>query len=237
MRTFPFVLILALIVGCAISGWAEKATDGDILFQYSTFSALQAGVFDGDMSVGELKKHGDFGIGTFNGLDGEMVILDGTIYQVGTDGKPRPAGTDMKVPFAVATFFQSDRTVMIENGLDMAQLRDFMDKLLPSKNVFYAIKIIGEFPYLKLRSLSKQTHPYRKLAEVYKDQVIFDGNNVKGALVGFWIPTYATGINAMSYHFHFLSDDLSLGGHVLDCRVRGATAIIDEIPVFHLVLP
>lgn len=63
-----------------IMGTASTAySSDDILYQVSTINALLEGIYDGDTSYGELKQHGDFGIGTFSGLDGGMIELDGTV--------------------------------------------------------------------------------------------------------------------------------------------------------------
>jgi acetolactate decarboxylase len=237
MKTLRYLLIAALALGCAVSGWAEKKAQKNILFQYSTFSALGAGVFDGDLTVGKFKEHGDFGIGTFNYLDGEMVLLDGKMYRIVEGGKPVKADPKMNIPFGIVAAFESDRTQAIGKEMGQDDLKRFFDGLLPSKNVFYALRVSGEFPYLKMRTLSKQNRPYPKLLDVYKSQDVFEGKDVKGTLVGFWIPNYATGINATDYHFHFISDDRKLGGHVLDLRISHGQAMIDMLPTFHLVLP
>ena len=199
MKIQRYLLIAALALGCAVSGWAEKKAQKNILFQYSTFSALGAGVFDGDLTVGKFKEHGDFGIGTFNYLDGEMVLLDGKMYRITEGGKPLNAGPKMNIPFGMVAAFESDRTQAIGKEMGQDDLKSFLDGLLPSKNVFYALRISGEFPYLKMRTLSKQNRPYPKLLDVYKSQDVFEGKDVKGTLVGFWIPNYATGINATDY--------------------------------------
>src|SRR6202158_1160555 len=60
------------------------------IFQTSTVDALMEGASQGDMTMGELKTHGDFGLGTFDGLDGEMIELDGKVFQVRADGHAHP---------------------------------------------------------------------------------------------------------------------------------------------------
>ena len=56
----------------------------------------------------ELKKHGDFGIGTFDALDGEMIVLDGVVYQAKADGHIYQAADNLTTPFATVTYFDSD---------------------------------------------------------------------------------------------------------------------------------
>lgn len=47
---------------------------------------LLCGMYDGSMSVKELKSHGNLGIGTMNHLDGEILMVDHVVYQVKYDG-------------------------------------------------------------------------------------------------------------------------------------------------------
>ena len=49
----------------------------NVVYQESTVDALLSGVYDGELPLEQLRKHGHFGIGTFDRLDGEMVLLDG----------------------------------------------------------------------------------------------------------------------------------------------------------------
>ena len=81
-------LVLCLALGLLASGCAAPRTE---LFQYATINSLLAGVFDGDLTIAKLKRHGDLGIGTFNALDGEMLALDGQFYQIRSDGHVYPA--------------------------------------------------------------------------------------------------------------------------------------------------
>jgi acetolactate decarboxylase len=196
-----------------------------------------AGVFEGAMTYGELKRHGDFGIGTFNTLDGEMVEVDHQVYQVKSDGVAYPVADTLKAPFAVVAYFAPNQTVKVEDSLDLEQLKSFLDKKLPTLNIPYAIKITGVFTQLQTRSVPKQSPPYKTLAEVLKTQPTFEFHNVKGSMIGFRLPNYMAGANAAGYHFHFLTADRKAGGHVLKCQVQRATAEIDAIGKWNTVLP
>jgi acetolactate decarboxylase len=195
------------------------------------------GVYDGDLTYTELARHGDFGIGTFNALDGEMIGLDGKFFQIRSDGRVSPVAGDMRTPFAEVTFFKADGTHMLEKPLTYRQLTDYISKLLPSPNLLYAIRIEGFFPYVKARSVFRQQQPYPPLVEVAKKQSVFEFTQVKGVIVGFRYPQYLAGVNMAGYHCHFISADRQHGGHLLDCRVEGATVAIDTIPNFYLRLP
>lgn len=189
------------------------------------------------MECGELKKRGNFGIGTFDGLDGEMIQLDGGIYQVRTDGKAYVASNSQKAPFAVNLFFQSDKKISVPPNINYAGVQAFLDSVCPSKNKIYAIKIIGEFSYLKTRSVPKHEKPYPPLAEAVKNQKLFEFRNVRGTLVGFRFPEYLQSVNVPGYHFHFLTEDRAGGGHLLDFQGAALEAQVVEARSFTLEFP
>ncbi|MFQ5960862.1 MAG: acetolactate decarboxylase [Candidatus Methylomirabilales bacterium] len=235
-------LLVATVLGVAAYGCsppqANQAHDNtDILFQTSTIRALLEGVYDGDMTYREVMEHGDFGLGTFNHLDGEMVAVDGKVYQIRADGKASTAPDSMKTPFAVVTFFEPDRTVHVQESIDCTQLQEQLDTVLPTKNILYAIRVEGAFEYIKARSVPAQKKPYPRLAKVIENEVAFEFSNTQGTMVGFRLPTYMADINVGGYHFHFLNADRSAGGHVLTCRVRDVTVEIDDTSEFLMALP
>ncbi|MEO6053204.1 MAG: acetolactate decarboxylase [Chthoniobacterales bacterium] len=207
------------------------------MFQASTIDALMQGVYDGTMTFGELKKHGDFGIGTVNALDGEMIALDGKFYQGLANGKILPLKNDAKTPFASVAFFHADRQWTAAGEQTFPQLQKFIDRRVPSQNLFYAIKITGTFSVLKMRSVPRQSPPYRRLDEVVKTQSEFELQNIVGTLVGFRCPSYVKGVNVPGYHFHFISRDGTKGGHVLGCSIRNAKIQVDDLSDFRMVLP
>lgn len=198
---------------------------------------MAQGVYDGEITCGELKERGDFGIGTFDRLNGEMIVLEGVIYQVMADGSVRVPGDHVRVPFAAVTFFKSDRAGVLNGRLDLEGLERALDGLLRTENIIYAVRMEGKFAYVKTRSVPEQVKPYRPLAEAVKDQRTFEFENVEGTLVGLRFPAFMNGIDVPAYHFHFISKDKKAGGHLLECRLEGALAEIDEIPEFHMVLP
>lgn len=223
------------ILGCQAS--PNAGASKDVLFQYSTLSSLLAGVYDGDMTFAEVKQHGDFGLGTFNILDGEMIEIDNQVYQVKADGVAYKVADDMKTPFSVVTYFDADQTVTLDEPMDCAQLKEYIDSLLPTENIAYAIKIDGTFSYMKTRSVPSQSKPYRTLLEVLAEQAIFEFDDVSGDIVGFRLPSYMDGANAPGYHFHFINKARDAGGHVLDCQVQNAKIEIDYTHEWATVLP
>src|ERR1700728_3397210 len=93
------------IVARALSGYL--ATPLHTLFQVSTSAALVEGIYQGAVRVSRLLRHGDFGLGTFVDLDGEMVVLDGVCYQISATGAIAPVDGEQLIPYAVVTRFSS----------------------------------------------------------------------------------------------------------------------------------
>lgn len=209
----------------------------DILMQVSTIDALVNGIYDGVMPVSILKKYGDSGIGTFEGLDGEMVFIDGTVYQVQGDGSVHIVSDDMTVPFAAVTFFDSDRSITLPAGINMEKTMALLDEHMPSPNAFYAVRANGHFSHMKTRSVPKQEKPYPVLTEVTKNQAVFEFTDVKGTIIGFKSPPFVNGVNLPGYHIHFITEDRTGGGHVLDFITTDVTALLDYTTDFFMVLP
>jgi len=232
--TPPNFLFLAFLVlsGCVHSHHGRKT-----IFQNAPINALMAGCYDGTISVKSLKEHGDFGLGTLDALDGEMVVLDGAFYQIKQDGKAYLLGNKTQSPFAVMTFFDRDLEFSPEGEMSFEGLKRFLDGKLRSQNLFYAIKIEGNFKSLKVRSAAPQKKPYPVLTEAIREQKVFELKDLQGTLVGFRFPSYMGGVNVPGYHFHFLSKDRIVGGHVLDLLVRDPHIEADETRKFFMKLP
>ena len=199
-----------------------------VLFQVSTFEALRNGCYDGVFDFKELSAHGDFGIGTLDRLDGEMIALDGRFYQVTSDGRVHAVTPDMTTPFANVTFFRESLAFEIPAGLDFKGLQRLLDEKLLSRDLFYALRVDGLFSGLELVSAppAKET-PHPKLAEMIKRRKIYNYTQLSGTMAGFYFPPFTQGVNAPGYHLHFLDDARKAGGHVQEiltgtCKVRVA---------------
>ncbi|MBN1864133.1 MAG: acetolactate decarboxylase [Victivallales bacterium] len=231
---FPLVLVVSLLSSCALLP-PERP---DLIVQNSTISALSAGIYEGYTTFGTLRKFGDFGIGTFDNLDGEMVAVDGIFYQIRDNGIAYQAGDSMKTPFAVVTFFSPEIKLNLQKGMTYDDLRGKQSRYLDSPNMFYAIKIHGTFSSLKVRSVPVQSPPFRRLDQVLgSEQRVYEFSTARGVMVGFFCPQYASGINVPGLHFHFITDDRNAGGHVLDFVVEEAVIEIDEKTDIFLSLP
>lgn len=207
------------------------------VFQTSTIGALLERVYDGQTTVGDLARHGDFGLGTFNALDGEMTVLDGVVYQCRSDGRAVVAPPDTQTPFAVVMRFDPTVTISVDDPLDFASLSHALDAAVPSRNIFYAVRADGRFGHVKVRAVPRQVKPYPSMSDVVRDQPIFDHWDIDGNLIGFRFPDYTVGLNAPGYHLHFISADRTVGGHVLEFSADRARVAIDITSDFHMELP
>lgn len=206
------------------------------LFQTSTIDALLDGNYDGDISFAELEAHGDFGIGTFDALDGEMVALDGGYFQIRSNGRAYPVDERTNTPFAVVTFFEPALSETLRKA-NLATLCEQVDRLSGDVSVCCGVRVDGRFDYVRTRSVPRQHKPYPPLAEVVKNQPVFELHDVHGSLIGFRFPDYAQGLNVAGYHFHFITDDRSAGGHVLEFRLAGGELHVDREADLRIELP
>jgi len=207
------------------------------VFQYSTLSALLEGVYDGELTIGELKKHGNYGIGTFNALDGEMVLYEGECYKVTSDSKVVKVGDTEKTPFAAVCNFEPDTTIKISRPINLKDIKHYIDSVMPSGNLLFAYKISGSFDSIVIRSVPKQQKPYVRLIEAYKAQGIFTFTHQEGILFGYKFPKYLKDVNMDDYHLHFLAADKSKGGHLMNCRILNGEVAVAYVRNFQLQFP
>ncbi len=206
------------------------------LYQTSLMTALLEGVYEGDVTYGELSKHGDFGLGTFNDLDGEMVGFDGIFYQLRSDGSATRVRPEQKTPFAVVTHFTPDRTIDLAEGVGKEQLSAKLAELVDA-NHFVAVRLDGLFKEVRTRTVQVQHRPFPPLTEATARQDVKTFANVSGVLAGFRSPTFAQGIGVAGLHVHFLREDQEAGGHALDFTLRKGTLQVQTLSGLHVELP
>ena len=236
----PVIKKKQLIIFCmfmlSFSGCTSMHSQNSIT-QISTIDALLAGVYDGQMSCAQLTKYGSLGIGTFDHLDGEMILLDGALYQIKSDGKVYRPGLSLTTPFAAVCWFSPDETFGLESPVTYDGLKKLLDKRVPNQNLFCGIKIHGHFKSVHTRSVPSQKKPYPPLADVTAHQPEFKAANINGTIVGFRCPPFVKGINVPGYHLHFLSDSKIFGGHLLGFEMEKGQCAVDICNQFVLILP
>lgn len=225
-----------LLVGCdrqpaATTGPATVGTQPagpSQLTQVSIINALMVGQYNGVLPIGELLRAGNFGLGTCDHLDGELIVLDGVAYQVRSDATVREVPQQETTPFAVVVPFRADGHFACPAANSLTQLEGLLDKQLPGRNAFVAVRIEAKLKSIYLRSVPRQEPPYQPLAEVAKRQATWQRQDVEGTLIGIRSPPWVSGINVPGYHWHFLSHDHRLGGHIIDCQVEAGDVSFDQ---------
>jgi acetolactate decarboxylase len=206
------------------------------LYQISTAGSLVEGVHEGAIWASELLKHGDFGLGTFQNLNGEMVILEGSIYQVLADGTVKHREDDFKIPFAAVCQFKEEGRFAMGAVASLRELETVCDAYRETQNLFYALRVVGLFDTMRTRAV-RAVSAGTSLVRAAKSQREFDFRNVEGTLIGIWSPPYSKAFSVSGYHFHFLSKDRTQGGHVLDCRAAALHVGIQTLWEYDVNLP
>jgi len=198
-----------------------REQQGSALYQYSVIDALIAGVFDGDLTCGALKRHGDFGIGAFNQLDGELVLYQGAVYRVRFDGSVHEVSDDQRVPNAFATAFAPTQTIALADGATLQDLQATLARQLRPSGA-YAIEVRGRFAAMTARAPEPAKPPYPELAaHLAAHPHTFELTASQGVGIGFLLPPYLARVNIPGLHLHYLADDRKTGGHILGFRGAG----------------
>ena len=206
------------------------------LFLCAPVNALVEGIYMERYPLDKLREHGDFGVGTFDSLDGEMIMLDGRVYQIAGSGLVREVTEPGATPFACVTTWTPASHDELSEELTYDGFLDWLLTLLPSPNLIYALRIEGSFTDIKVRSVPKQEN-YRPLVEVAREQPEFTFAEAHGTLAGFFTPSFLESLSVPGLHLHFLSSDRTQGGHLLSCRPRGVRAGVQFISTLELGLP
>jgi acetolactate decarboxylase len=222
------------IVTTALSRYFRKPLH--TLFQVSTSAALVEGLYQGAVRVSRLLRHGDFGLGTFIDLDGEMIVLEGVCYRVASDGAVMNVEGDCLIPYAVVTRFNAEFAKPSQQVNNFSELVLVCDRLRSSENVFYAFRIEGRFAFVKTRVMKAVPHG-TGLKAASSGQQEFAFEDQEGTLVGLWSPGFAGPFSVPGYHFHFLSADRKRGGHVLECKALDVTISGCAMHEMHVSLP
>jgi acetolactate decarboxylase len=244
MKNYAILLYLILFsMACnnALPPGAKNSVGDKVeneFYHYSIWAALVNKIYDGNLTVKEAKMHGDIGIGSYNGVDGELVMMDEILYQIPSSGKVKVASDSMRIPYLNTTFFNKEISYDLNDRMNYDSLRKKIQFHFPSRNFFYAFKIHGEFDTLKLGSMQKQERPYlQSLDSLLPNRPKFDHTNISGTMVGFWCPDFIGDINVAGFHLHFLSDDKKTGGHVLEFTGKNFKVDMDKLTSYRFILP
>lgn len=234
-RSFSMALILCCSLPLVSIAASHNKTAS--LFQVSTGTALSAGLFHGAQSFDTLHQKGDFGLGSVADMDGEFVGLDGDFYRISPDGKVHLIPDQQTTPYAVVTHFQPKQTFQLDATESFTQLVEKLNHYVTNRNIPYAIKMTGDFNFLKLRAVRGAKPPYPSFSELAEKQAIFELDKQSGTVVGFFFPPYLAKINTPGYHLHFITQDKDTGGHILSVKVKQATVELMPIHEWSIAFP
>jgi len=210
----------------------------ETFFHYSIWGAFVNKVFEGDLSVAEMKKRGDIGLGSYTLLEGELVMLDGIPYRIEETGVVSIPKDEDKIVYANTAFFDQDASFEIPEVNNYEMLRQIIRDRLPSLNYFYAFKITGDFESMKCGGLARQEPPFKDGLDVLiPNRPVFERQNFKGTLAGFYCPGFIGDINVEGFHLHFISDDKQFGGHAMEFQAKDLHVEIDKMKQYTFVLP
>ncbi|MBN1432465.1 MAG: acetolactate decarboxylase [Methanomicrobiaceae archaeon] len=232
------IAIVFFISAAVVSLSPAEVQAEDTVYQSAPFEWLMEGGYNGTISYEEVLKYGDTGLGTFDRLNGEMVLVDGTAYRIDNEGAVSTVKGEMITPFAEVTFFEPDIVIKIEQPINYSDIQDFIVEKLPSATTINTIRLDGRFSEILTRSIPAQECPYRPLNDVIPaEQTTFPGTDIEGTAVGFWHPAYMNGVNAKGFHLHFISGDRDYGGHLLDFTIESGILSIDTEDSFAMIIP
>jgi len=242
MRCLLFLFLAAIALSAKPVTPITKSTPPDTvynhLFTVGIGSGLIGGLYDGFYPYRELKKHGDFGLGAPDKLDGEIMIFRGRIYQTQHTGKTFQVEDRQLTPFSMINFFHPDITIAPHKSLDKAALFHLLDSVLTNTNGMYAIHISGKFSYIKTRAFPPvQEHQHTPLADMLNLQHFFEFKEAQGDLIGYRLPVFMDNTNISGYHFHFLSRKKDAGGHIIDLKAEDITIEIDTLDSYTIKVP
>ena len=200
------------------------------LYQFGTLSSLLAGAMDGGKTINDLLKHGDFGIGTLDGSDGELMVINGQAFHARQTGDVVKLSGNETVPYAAVTYFEPEYEFPLIQNENSETIGKLIYDHLKSVNLFHSIQIKGTFKHMHVRVVPKQQKPYRPFSAVVQPE--FEADNISGTIVGFYTPELFHGVSVSGYHLHFLSDDGQFGGHIMDYELAEGTITMQALTEF-----
>ena len=238
LKTALLALAMSSTITAAVNpAFANSKASDNTLHQYGSPLSLLNKVYEGDITAAQMVELGDTGLGTANAMAGELVALDGVVYAINADGSIAEAPADLKAPYMGMLTFEASDTVEIDGAHSIQDLQSKLAAKMGSENSFYAFKIHGTFPYLKMASAHKIEDENMALMDYLATRLMYEKENVTGTLVGLYTPGYLGNVSIPGLHFHFLSDKHDLGGHVEDLRFDQQTIQMQEINQINVSLP
>jgi acetolactate decarboxylase len=207
------------------------------IWQNMPSMAFKTGLYDGITRIRDAKEHGNFGVGQFAALDGELIVSDGCFYRARADGSVGLADEADELCFAQLCYYEPHQHWDAPADLDDRSFGAFLSEKLTFRNSFCAFRIIGVFAAVVPTAPPAMTKPYPKFDAVPALRKSFPVSNIKGCMVGYYSPAFEAEDGIPGYHFHFISDDRLSGGHVTSFALASGQVDATRINELILTLP
>ena len=228
-------LVIAVLLSSALLVAPATADSRRLAVQVGTYDYLLSPDFDGLVSARAASAGLTLGLGTFDRLDGELVLVGGVLYRVGTDGTPTEVTDDRTTPFFEGVRFRARASVPVPPGTTCAAMGPLVTAAAGTSAGMVAVRVRGTFSALVTRSVEAQPLPYPSLAQAVAGQTVFPLGQRRAVLVGFWTGPDLLGVGAPGLHLHGVTADRTVGGHVLSC-VTGADVQLSVEPLDGVVV-
>lgn len=231
-------LVLVLIIILSMTGilHGDETNSSSVLYQAGSFAIFEKGEYSEVFSIDEMNHLGNFGVGGFEDMDGELLQLDGTVYQITKDGLVNTPPGDTGVCFGNTLNFTPESSYTIQETSTLEELYAVIKESLPDPEQIYAVRVDGPFTNLSFKSIPIQEKPYPPLSAVIDNQSIFHLENATGTIAGFWFPNWMDGVNYAGFHLHFITDERDAGGHILTAESGVNTLSIQQVSQLNLYL-
>ena len=210
------------------------------IYQFSLLSALMSGVASSGIPASSLSSYTQ-GLGTFASIDGELILLDGVVYQLKSDGSVHVASPEDEIPFVMATNLRPTDVFRMEVERKDAVHGRLGEVFGGCGNLFVAYRVHAVdgkgFGRVKVRTVGGQRYKGQPLGELGDGQKVFEYEDVDGVVVGFRSPMNWQGISLAGEHMHFLSADRKFGGHVLELEAEEVEVRAAVVSSLHIDLP
>ena len=224
-----FLGLVSVFTGCNTTTIVQML-DRHALYQSTPLAYLQAGNYNTSITTGQFKSIGNFGIGTFDGFAGEAVMLDGAVYQITSNGKITRPPDSAKLFFGSCMLFDVEKRFTMRNVPSYTDFQKALQAYFSTNLHIRAIQVEGTFKSIRVSCVEKQTPPYKPFSEASRQAKVYTWKEMRGTLVGIWTPpSVPEAVMAPGFHMKFISEDKTMGGHVVDFQADKLTILMKHI--------
>lgn len=194
---------------------------------------LDAPLLEDLVPYGQILARGKTGLGTLGAGVGEAVGIDGEWWVVDESGDVHRLSPDDSTIFAATADFRPDNEGVDVSGTQCAStLQTAIDDFIGDQYPEYSTDL---YWFLLLLEADLASIEWVDFAPSVAPEE--EADSLVGTLVGLRTPTYAESFGEAPYHWHFVSDNRKLVGHVQDCSITSARALVQRFRKVDQVIP